>query len=54
MEKELLSLQQENDLLSNHVAMLESKSVHFQENDNLLMELDSKYYIQFLSIKLNY
>ncbi|XP_008178852.1 protein PFC0760c [Acyrthosiphon pisum] len=42
MEKELLSLQQENDLLSNHVAMLESKSMHFQENDNLLMELDKK------------
>lgn len=53
MEKELLSLQQENDLLSSHVAILESKSMHFQENDNLLTELDSKYYIQFSSIKLN-
>ncbi|CAI6371664.1 unnamed protein product [Macrosiphum euphorbiae] len=42
MEKELLSLQQENDLLSSHVAMLESKSMHFQENDNLLTELDKK------------
>lgn len=42
IEKELLSLQQENDLLSNQLAMLESKSVHFQESDNLLMELDSK------------
>lgn len=47
MEKELLSLQQENDLLSSHVALLESKPVHHQENDNLLMEIDSKYYIHF-------
>jgi len=47
MEKELLSLQQENDLLSNHLAMLETKSMHLQENDNLLMELDSKYYVYF-------
>ncbi|XP_025203403.1 polyamine-modulated factor 1-binding protein 1-like isoform X3 [Melanaphis sacchari] len=42
MEKELLSLQQENDVLSNHVALLESKSMHFQENDSLLMEIDKK------------
>ncbi|XP_060844421.1 girdin-like [Rhopalosiphum padi] len=42
MEKELLSLQQENDLLSSHVALLESKPVHHQENDNLLMEIDKK------------
>ncbi|KAE9524273.1 hypothetical protein AGLY_015312 [Aphis glycines] len=42
MEKELLSLQQENDFLSSHVALLESKSTQFQENDNLLMEIDKK------------
>lgn len=54
MEKELLSLQQENDILSNQLAMLESKSMHFQENDNLLMDLDSKYYIYFLNIQLIY
>lgn len=47
MEKELLSLQQENDILSNHLAMLESKSIPIQENDNFLMELNSKYYIYF-------
>ncbi|KAF0766335.1 interaptin-like [Aphis craccivora] len=42
MEKELLSLQQENDFLSSRVALLESKSTQFQENDNLLMEIDKK------------
>ncbi|XP_022173956.1 girdin-like [Myzus persicae] len=42
MEKELLSLQQENDILSNHLAMLESKSIPIQENDNFLMELNKK------------
>lgn len=47
MEKELLSLQQENDFLSSRVALLESKSTQFQENDNLLMEIDSKYYANF-------
>lgn len=47
MEKELLSLQQENDFLSSHVALLESKSTQFQENDNLLMEIESKYYTHF-------
>lgn len=51
MENELLNLQQENDLLSNQVALLESNSMNYQETDNLLMELDSNYYLtttQFL------
>jgi len=43
MESELLHLHQENDSLTNRIALLESMSMNNQEKDNLLDQLKSKY-----------
>lgn len=43
IENKLLLLQQENDSLKNHIILLENKSKNTQENDELLVKLNSKF-----------
>lgn len=43
IENKLLLLQQENDSLKNHITLLENKSKNTQENNELLVKLNSKY-----------
>lgn len=46
MEKEFRNLQQENDSLKNHVALLENQSMNITEKDHLLDQLKSKYLLK--------